>query len=116
MIESANPSAQLKAVRLMQIRWRNIKVNPMPGAPTWVKFTARYPFLLLIPTSLMFYLACFFWKQITLLESGQLSSVYVGKLKLAYDLFGKWGVCSWFVFIGLGMLYLFWFYAISDSR
>lgn len=98
----------------MQVRWRNNKKNPIPGSPAWINFTARYPFILIIPTGLLFYLTWFFWNQFARMEAGQLNSVYVGKLKIVYDIFGKWGVSGFFAFIGLCGLYLFWYYAVSD--
>jgi hypothetical protein len=99
----------------MQLRWRSTKKSPAAQAPGWIRLTAGYPFIFLVPASLMFYLAWFFWQRIASVESGQSSSVYLGELKFANDLFGKWGVSGFFIFIGLCTLYLFWYYAMSES-
>ncbi|EQA63791.1 MULTISPECIES: hypothetical protein [Leptospira] len=46
----------------MKIRWINEEVKLIPGAPKWVEFTAKYPFVLFLPAAVLFTYA-HYWNQ-----------------------------------------------------
>jgi hypothetical protein len=98
------------------VRWINDVVRPMPGAAGWMRFLARYPAVLLLLGLGTGGLGAFFWMRLTELERGDRASVYVGALRSAYDLFGKWGIVGFFLLIAAGWGYGFWYYALSKPR
>ncbi|MCG6169536.1 hypothetical protein LFX25_16985 [Leptospira sp. FAT2] len=99
----------------MKIRWINDEVKPVPGSPKWVQFTAKYPFLYLIPTAVLFTYAQYWNRWIIDWETGKDESLYLGKLKLLYDLFGRNGVVGFYLLIGGGFLWVFWIFAIAKK-
>jgi hypothetical protein len=100
---------------VMKIRWKNTLVNPQTDS-LWMKFTCKYPVLFLIPSTAMFCLGYYFGRIITEMENGLRDSIWLGKLKIMYDVFGKWGIVGFFVFLAFCSLYLFWIYAVSEPR
>jgi hypothetical protein len=99
----------------MKIRWKNTLINPQTDSQ-FMQFVCKYPALFFIPSVTMFGFGIYFLQIISEMENGLRDSVWVGKLKIMYDTFGKWGVVSFFIFIAFGFLYLFWVYAISKPR
>jgi hypothetical protein len=97
----------------MKIRWKNTLINPHTDS-RFMQFTCKYPALFLIPSTAMFGLGYYFGQIITEMENGLRESVWLGKLKVMYDILGKWGVIGIFVFLAFCSLYLFWVYAISE--
>ncbi|AOP35624.1 hypothetical protein A0128_18305 [Leptospira tipperaryensis] len=100
----------------MKIRWINHEVQPLPGSPSWIVFVCKYPFLYLLPTLILFPYAYFWYRWILEWESGEKERLYFGKLSLLYDLFGKTGVIGFYLSIGGGFLWLFWYYAIRKPK
>ncbi|MBM9576566.1 hypothetical protein JWG45_05300 [Leptospira sp. 201903070] len=95
-----------------KIRWINREVLPLPGSPRWIVFVCKYPFLYLLPNLILVPYAYLWHRWILEWESGEKESLYLGKLKLLYDLFGSFGVVGFYLIIGFGFLWLFWYYAI----
>ncbi|PKA04883.1 hypothetical protein, partial [Leptospira ellisii] len=98
------------------IRWRNDLVKPISGSPRWIVFVCKYPFSFLIPSLFLFCYAYFWHRWISEWESGETETLYLGKLKLLHDLFGIWGVVGFYLLIGAGFLWLFWYYAVRESE
>jgi hypothetical protein len=96
----------------MKIRWKNTLIRPQTDS-RWMHFTCKYPALFFIPSIGMFVNSYYFWQIITEMEEGKRASVWVGKLKLMYDIFGKWGIVGFMLLVAFCFLYLFWVYAIS---
>ncbi|MBM9499660.1 hypothetical protein JWG44_05275 [Leptospira sp. 201903071] len=100
----------------MKIRWINDEVKPILGSPKWVQFVAKYPFLNLIPSIILFIYA-FYWRSWILeWESGEKKSLYLGKLEFLYDLFGRNGVVGFYCVIGACFLWVFWIFAIGKPK
>ena len=99
----------------MKIRWKNTIVNPLTDED-WILFICKYPVVYFIPAIIMSGIGYYFYQCLTDFENGYRSSVFVGKLKLMYDLFGKWGIVGFFIFLAVCFLYLFWIYAISQPK
>jgi hypothetical protein len=101
--------------KIMKIRWENTLINPQTDS-RFMQFTCKYPALFFIPVAVMFGFSYYFWQIITKMENGLRDSIWLGKLKIMYDVFGKWGIVGFFVFLAFCSLYLFWIYAISEPR
>lgn len=99
----------------MKIRWINHQVKPLSNAK-WLLFTAKYPAILLLPIPVLIYLSYYFYIISYEYETGIRSKLYMGSLKLLYELFGKWGVPGFFAFLILCCMYLFYIYGISKPR
>jgi hypothetical protein len=99
----------------MKIRWVNTEIKPATDSE-WMLFVCKFPFLFLIPMLVMAGFGVHFWQILTEFENGERESVFVGKLKLLYDIFGKWGVSGFFIFLALCFYYLFWVYAIRQPN
>jgi hypothetical protein len=99
----------------MTVRWKNTLVKPNSDS-NFMLFVCNYPVLFLIPAVGLSGLAYYFWLILTEMEQGGRESVYVGKLKIMYDVFGKWGIVGFFLFVAFCAGYLFWIYAIHEPR
>jgi hypothetical protein len=100
---------------MIKIRWKNTLVKPNSDSEIQL-FCAKYPALFLIPVLFMTGLGYYFWLIFTEFEQGKRDSVWVGEFKILYDLFGKWGIVGFFGLVAFGFLYLFWIYAIRESK
>jgi hypothetical protein len=99
----------------MKIRWINRQVKPVTDAK-WLLFAAKYPLVLLLPIPFLIYLSYFFYIKAYEYETGISTRLYMGSLKLLYELFGKWGVPGFCSILILCSIYLFYFYAISKPK
>jgi hypothetical protein len=99
----------------MAIRWKNTLVKPNSDS-NFMLFVCKYPALFLIPTLVLSGLSYYFWLILSEMEIGERQSVYVGKLKMLYDIFGKWGVVGFFIFLAFCASYLFCIYAIVEPK
>ena len=99
----------------MKIRWKNTLINPLTDE-NWMLFICKYPALYFIPSTIMSGFGYYFYKQLTEFENGGRSSIFVGKLKIMYDLFGKWGIVGFFLFLAICFVYMFWIYAVSQTK
>jgi hypothetical protein len=99
----------------MKIRWKNTLVKPNSDSEIQL-FCAKYPSLFLIPVLLMTGFGYYFWLIFTELEQGKRASIWVGEMKIMYDLMGKWGIVGFFGLVAFGFLHLFWIYAIREPK
>ncbi len=99
----------------MKISWKNTFVKPNSDSEIQL-FMAKYPGLFLIPCVIISGLGYYFWMILTELEEGKRSSVWLGKLNFLYNIFGKWGIVSFFMLIAFGFLHVFWIYAIRIPK
>jgi hypothetical protein len=99
----------------LKIRWKNTLVKPNSDSEIQL-FMAKYPGLFLIPSAILSGYGYYFWEILTELEEGKRVSVLLGKLKIMYDIFGKWGLVSFFILIAFGFAHVFWVYAIRVPK
>jgi hypothetical protein len=105
----------ISILKIVTIRWKNTLVKPNSNS-NFMLFVCKYPVLFLIPVLLLSGFGYYFWLILTEMESGERESVYVGKLKIMYDLFGKWGIVGVFIFLAFCASYLFCIYAIVEPK
>ncbi len=96
----------------MKIRWKNDAVIPLTDSKL-IKFCFRYPIIFLIVAFVMVGYGVYFFHRIMLMEDGAILSVQLGRLKILYEVAGKWGVAGFFFFIAFAIAYLFWYCAIK---
>ncbi|UYZ62556.1 hypothetical protein [Hymenobacter weizhouensis] len=99
----------------MPIRWKNTEVHPVTDSPV-IKFLCRYPVLFLLPMLGLAGYAAYWWRWLTELENGTRKSLYVGPLRILYELAGKPGVSGVYLLLSCCFGYLFWYYAIRPPR
>jgi hypothetical protein len=100
----------------MKIRWVNTVIHPLPGAARWIVALCRYPALILLGAAVPASMGIVFLLWRSEVEAGTRTSLLARFYRGLWDRLGSWGVAAFFFLIAAGLLYGFWFYALSRPR
>jgi hypothetical protein len=99
----------------LKIRWINIEVVPNTSEK-WLLFICKHTWFFILLAILFLGIGIYFWQLIAKFENGEITTIYLGRLKPFYQIFGKWGITGFFLFLVFCCLYLFWIYAIKIPK
>lgn len=98
----------------MKIRLKNTKVVPNTQNKIII-FLCTYPLIFVIIWVAFLLLGSWFLIYINNFEAWKIDSIYLWKLKIIYDMFGKTGIWIFFLIISLGYFYLFKIFWIENK-